>query len=61
MGETGEGAETGGLRLWLAEVSVPPVLVVAGQEAPEAPPATIPTSTSAQGLWARLRRVLRQV
>ncbi len=61
MGETGEGAATEGLRLWLAEVSVPPVLVVAGQDATEAPDTTA-TAFDAQRpaprLWRRLRRAL---
>ena len=46
-------------RLQLAEASVPPVVVVAAQEAPEEAPATIPAPTTARGLWPRLRRALR--
>ena len=55
-------AELEGTRLRLAEVSVPAVVVVAGQDAPEAPHATPTTPTAqrtAQGLWQRLRRVWR--
>ncbi len=50
--------ERDALRLQLAEATVPPVVVVAAQDATEPPPATIPASTTAQGLWARLRRAL---
>ncbi len=50
--------ERDALRLQLAEVSVPPVVVVAAQEAPEGAPTTIPIPTAAQGLWPRLRRAL---
>ena len=54
-------AELEGARLRLAEVDVPPLVVVAGQDATEAP--HVPTTTPApqqpvQGLWRRLRRRL---
>ncbi|CAA9556026.1 MAG: hypothetical protein AVDCRST_MAG88-1118 [uncultured Thermomicrobiales bacterium] len=52
-GETGEGAA--------AEVSVPPVVVVASQDAPEGQGTTAPTPVAhrgVQGLWRRLRRAL---
>ncbi len=51
--------ERDALRLQLAEVAVPPVVVVAGPEAPEPPPATDTTPDAhrpAQGLWRRVRR-----
>ncbi len=51
-------AEADTLRLRLAEVSVPPVLVVAGQEAlegPNATPATLAAHRGVQGVWRRLR------
>ncbi len=56
-------ADAEGLRLRLAEGSVPPVLVVAGQEATEAVPGTETTSETqrpVQRLWRRLRRVWRR-
>ena len=55
-------AEADALRLRLAEATVPPVLVVAGQDATGAPHATATTPAAlgpVQGLWRRLRRVLR--
>ncbi len=56
--EAAEG-ERDALRLRLAEAAVPPVVVVAAQDATETPPATTSTPPSAQGLWTRLRRTLR--
>ncbi len=55
-------AEADGLRLRLAEVSVPAVVVVAGQDATEGPHATATASDAhrpVQGLWRRLRRAWR--
>ena len=52
-------AELDVARLRLAEVSVPPVVVVAGQDATEGAHATTITSAAqrpVQGLWWRLRR-----
>ena len=52
-------AELDGARLRLAEVSVPAVVVVAGQETTEAPRATATTPAAhrpAQRLWQRLRQ-----
>ena len=54
--------ERDALRLQLAEATVPPVVVVAGQEAAEVPTARDTTPAAyrpAQGLWQRLRRTLR--
>ncbi|CAA9556034.1 MAG: hypothetical protein AVDCRST_MAG88-1119 [uncultured Thermomicrobiales bacterium] len=53
-------ADADALRLRLAEVDVPAVLVVAGQDAAEPIRATETTSEAhrpVQGLWWRLRRV----
>ncbi len=58
--EAAEG-ERDALRLQLAEASVPPVGVVAAQEAPEGPHARDTTPAAQrplQGLWRRLRRRL---
>ncbi len=58
--EAAEG-ERDALRLQLAEVTVPPVVVVAAQDATETPRATTPTPVAhrpLQGLWRRLRRRL---
>ena len=55
-------AEAAGLRLRLAEASVPALVVVAGQDATEASPATATASDAhspVQGLWRRLRRAWR--
>ncbi len=51
--------ERDALHLRLAEVSVPPAVVVAAREAPEASPATVPTPPPSPGVWAHLRRRLR--
>ncbi len=56
-------AELEGARLRLAEVSVPPLVVVAGQEAPEGADATATTFAAprgAQGVWRRLRGWVRR-
>jgi len=58
---TAAEAEADALRLRLAEVSVSPVVVVAGQEVTDGVRATETTSTAqtgVQGLWWRVRRVL---
>ena len=55
-------AERDDLRLRLAEVDVPAVVVVAGQEGAGGPDATETTPAApspVQGLWRRLRRVWR--
>ena len=55
-------AELDGARLRLAEVSVPPLVVVAGQDATQGAHAmgTIPVAHEpARGLWWRLRRAWR--
>jgi hypothetical protein len=56
-------AELDAVRLRLAEVDVPAVVVVAGQDATEGPDATERTSPAykpVQGLWWRLRRAWRR-
>ncbi len=56
-------AELAGARLRLAEVSVPAVVVVAGQNAPEGQRAMETTSTAhglVRALWGRLRRALQR-
>ena len=57
-------AELAGARLRLAEVSVPPVVVVAAQDAMEGLRATETTPTTrrpVQSLWWRLRRIWRGI
>ncbi len=51
--------ERDALHLRLAEVSVPPAVVVAAREAPEASPGTVPTPSPSPGLWAHFQRRLR--